>query len=298
MALRTLDPRTSILTLLTHPAYSSCRLQAHPLGAPHAQVFQDRSSEGMQVLTQEITLTNGLLAAQAQVSAAGAQLDVVASRVSKAALTVTNDDRSHALYLHLFEGKSISHFRRPVLGKQHRAMRGWVGTLQQSPHPELSALLPELQAALAEADTAEAARIAAQDAMRQFRDVGARRQWVDRLNATRKQVYGVLAMLPHEHPGLASDFADHFFLSAPPRDEDAQEEEETSEGLRAQIAELLEEVTALQERLAEVEAAEAEEQKAAAARAAEEAALAELERAMAEMEQKRAALKARLEKAA
>ena len=74
MALRTLDPRTSILTLLTHPAYSSCRLQAHPLGAPHAQVFQDRSSEGMQVLTQEITLTNGLLAAQAQVSAAGAQL--------------------------------------------------------------------------------------------------------------------------------------------------------------------------------------------------------------------------------
>src|SRR6185295_6405416 len=63
------------------------------------------------------------------------------------------------------------------------------------------------------ANAAVAARDNARQANREFRDVGERRRWVDRMNAARKEVYGTLAKLPHEGLGLPSDFADQFFLS-------------------------------------------------------------------------------------
>lgn len=292
MAARTLDARASILSLLTHPSFTLCRLRAHPLGAPHVATFEALREQGMQVLAQEILLTDALIEARARVSAADDRLDDGASLVSKAVLTITHEDTSHPLY-HLFFGKkSLSEFKKPVLNDQYHATRAWPESLRASMHPALQALAPEIEAALAEAQDAIAARSTARQQLRHFRDAGARRQWVDQLNGGRKEVHGALAKLPHSHTGLPLSFADQFFLSAPTREE---EEEETSDALRAQLADLQKQGVAIEARLAELEAAEAEAEKAAEARAAQEAALVEMDQAVAELTKKRAALRAQLD---
>jgi uncharacterized protein YdeI (YjbR/CyaY-like superfamily) len=291
---RTLDARISILTLLTHPSYTLCRLRAHPLGAPHIATFEALRDQGMQVLTQEILLTDALIEAQARVSAADDRLNDGASLVSKTVLTITRDDTSHPLY-HLFFGKkSLSEFKRPILNGQYDAMRAWPESLRESTHAALEALAPEIQAGLVEAQEAMAARSTARQQLRHFRDAGARRQWVDQLNGGRKEAHGALAKLPHRHTGLAMSFADQFFLM-PPREE--EEAEETPDALRAELAELQRQGAAIEERLAELEAAEVDAKKAAEARAAQEAALVEMDQAMAELTKKRAALRAQLEAA-
>jgi len=298
MAVRTLDSRSSLLTLLPHASYTVSCLQARPLGAPYVARFEELRARGMQVLLQEIALEENRMAAQARIGVADEVLDLLAARVSNEALALTRGDRSHALYQFFFSGKSLSRFVKPVLGRQLQAMKAWRPWLSQCPHPSLTALVPELEAAFAEADGALAARATARQQIREFRELGARQRWVNDLNAARKEVHGSLAKLPHQQPGLPSDFADHFFLSAPPREREREKEApadpETVEGVRAQLAAQRAAVVATEARLQQMEAAEAAARKAAEARAVEEAALADLDRAVAEMERKRAAIRARL----
>ena len=297
MAIRTLSNKSSILSLIVHPSHTLSLLTAHPLAAVHAPLFEQRRVEGMQVLTQEIQLSEACVVAQARIDVADDNLDHMAGRVSKQILILTDDDTSAPLYTMYFHGKSVSDFKKPKLGAQLTAMRVWVESLQQSPFPALHALAPEVEAAVAEADAAVLARDQARQRMRDFRSVGARRQWVDGLNATRKEVHGALSKLPHEHLMLPTDFADRFFLRAPGRDESELEQEapETSESLQARLAELLEEVAGVEARLAELAAAEQAAQQAAEARKVREAQLAELDRAAAKLEAERAALRATLE---
>jgi len=70
-----------------------------------------------------------------------------ASRVSKSLLTLTGDDRTHPLYVAYFKKKSLSEFKRPMLGKQLEAMKGWVPELMKSDIPTLVALAPEVESA-------------------------------------------------------------------------------------------------------------------------------------------------------
>jgi predicted RNase H-like nuclease (RuvC/YqgF family) len=157
-------------------------------------------------------------------------------------------------------------------------------------------MAPELVPLLEAGSAAEQARLDARQASRKFRDFGERQQWLDRLNAARKEVHGALAKLPHERPSLPSDFASQFFLSTQDRDDRPSDDEtpETPEALREHIASLRKTIEDAEARLAEVEAEEAEARKAAEARTAEEAALAELDRAAAELEKKRATLREKL----
>jgi len=295
MALRSLNPLSSMLALLPQCSVTLGRLKAHPLGAPHVPTFEALRSEGAQVLTLELHHIETMNDTQAVVVVVDGKLDHFVGRLSKAVLTLTDDDREHALYLHFFGGKSPSEVRRPVLGAELQLAKKWLPSLTQSPHPELAAMAPELAALIAEADAAEVARNTARQQNRIFRDVGERRQWVDRLNATRKEVHGALAKLPYENPGLPTNFADMFFLRTPDREE-GDEEPQTGEDLRAYVEALRAKLAGAEARLAEVEAAEAEAEaeQAAAARAADAAALAELNRAAVELEKKRAALQARL----
>jgi len=294
MAARVLKARTSMITLLPHPTYTASRLKAHPLGAPHVARFEALKAEGKQVLVQEIEHIEAVTEAQAVAVAVDFRLDGYATRLSKVLLSLTGEDRTHPLYTHYFE-KPLHELKKPILAGQLAAMKKWLVSLPKSPHPELSGMAAELATLVAEADAAVVARDAARQQNREFRDVGERRQWVDRLNATRKEVYGALAKLPYEHPGLPSDFADGFFLSGPER-EDEEEDADTVEALEAQAAALRQALAEVEARLAEAAAAEAEAQRrdAEKARAAQRAALAELDRAAAELEQQRAALRAQL----
>ena len=63
-------------------------------------------------------------------------------------------------------------------------------------------------------------RKAAQKKNRDFRDVGRRKQFIDKVNAKRQEASGALARLPFERPDLPADFVDGFFLSEAPRDEE------------------------------------------------------------------------------
>jgi hypothetical protein len=296
MAARTLKHRSAMLTLLPHIVFSISQLKAHPLGAPHAPPFEALNTEGRQMLLQELELIERMTQTQANVVSVDFRIDSFASRLSKGILIITADDRTSGLYTHYFE-KPLSELIRPTLNGQLEIMRGWQLSLSKSPHAALSAMAPELQALIAEADAAVAARDEARQANREFRDVGARRQWVNRLNATRKEVYGALARLPHEHPDLPSNFANRFFMTEPDRADET--EADTEEGLQAQAAELREALAGVEARIAELQAIEAaaEKKKADEARVAQAAELAELDRAAAALEQRRAALRSQLEAA-
>jgi hypothetical protein len=295
MAVRTLDHRTSLLGLFPHLSYTLSRLKARPEGAPHVAAFEEVREEGVQVLTTEIGLAEQVASAQSLVDVADDNLDDFASRVSKAVLTITKDHKDTKLYAHFFGQKTLSEFRRPVLKGQHEAMERWLPSLEQSPYPALQGMAAELSALLAQADAAVLARNAARQQNRFFRDVGDRKRWVDRLNATRKEVYGALSKLPHENPGLPSGFADQFFQKETRREGgEGDEPEGTAEELRAQVDELRAALAEMEARLAAAEAAEAEMKRAEAARAEAEAQLAELDRAAAGIEQRRAELQARL----
>lgn len=295
MAPRVLELRTSIFGLFPHIGYTLERLKAEPLAAAHVPVFEALRTEGLQVLTTELGMIDAKIGAQVRVTTTDGKLNEYAGRASKAVLVITKDERDNPLYTNLFGSKNLTEFRRPVLGEQLEAMRKWIPSLQQSPYPTLQAMAAELVTLVAEADAAKAARDSVQQQNRFFRDVGARRQWVDNLNAARQEVYGALAKLPHQHPELPSNYADLFFLRDKRGAGEGEEGEETLESLQALAEEMREELQELEARIAEMEEAEAEAKKAAEARAAEEAKLAELDRAAAELDKQRAALRKRLD---
>ncbi|EYF06129.1 hypothetical protein [Chondromyces apiculatus] len=296
MTIKTLNAEMALLTLFPHVTYTLERLKAHPLGAPHVATFQELRDRGLQILTTELAVTDAQAGAQAQVDIADDRLDAFASLVSKAVLTLTSESREHLLYTHYFGSKTLSDFKRPVLGEQLVKMRGWLSSFETSPHPSLQALAPELTQLVAQADAATNAREAARQQNRIFRDVGLRRQWVNDLNAVRKEVHGALSKVMHQHTGLPPGFADSFF--ARERKRPKAGEVETMDALLALKASLQGELLEVEERMASLQEAEEAERQAADARAAEEAELVEIDKAVAALEKKRKALREKLEEEA
>ena len=295
MAARTLEHRTALLGIFPHVRYTLGKLKWYPEGAPYVSIFEAIRTEGQQVMMMELGIIDAQVEAQVRVDLADARLNDFAGLVSRTVIGLGGAGTEGPVYKHFFGNKNLSEFRKPTLGDQLESMRGWLESLKNSPYAELSALLPRLEPLIDEADEAKKARDAAKKQNRLFRDMGERRAWLDGLNAARKELYGAMAKLPHQHPHLPSNFADLFFMKESKREgEVAEYEEETAEGLRAQVAELRAALEQLEARLVEVEAAEEAEKKAAEARAAEEALLTELDREMAELEARRVALRARL----
>lgn len=294
MAVRTLRTRSATLTLLPHTTFTLSRLNTDPFGAPYVARFEGLHVEGRQVLLVELDLADAKTGAQARVVAIDVRLDEFASRFSNQILALTGNNRRADLYTHYFT-KPPNELTRPILNNQLVEMKKWLGSLAKTPHASLAAMAPELDALIKEADEAVDARRDVSQQIREFRDVGAKRQWVDRLNAARKETHGALAKLPHEHEHLPPDFADRFFMSESESDEGA--EANTVEALDAQAASLREALAQVEARAAQLRAAEAaaREKKAAEARKAREAKLAELDKAAAELAEKRAAVLAELD---
>ena len=95
-------------------------------------------------------------------------------------------------------------------------------------------------------------------------DVGTRKQFIDKVNATRKETHGSLARMPFENPALPQDFAEGFFYRDPPR-----AEEETIDEVKTSIEELSAELAERNALLAKLEEAAAVEAKAEADQKAE-----------------------------
>jgi hypothetical protein len=293
MSARTLTLRSALIVHLADVRYSLCRSQAHPLATPHVPTFQALRQDWKDVHAIELTLLEAIAAAQAKLDAAHYDIHDFNSRFSKVVLTITKDDRKHPTYIYFFSDATLSDFNQFALGKKLRAMKTWLPVLSTSDLAPLKAMAPELAKLLTATDEAVEAKFTARQQNRQFRDVGERKRFVDKLNGVRKEVYGMLAKLPYTQPGLPTDFADQFFRSASAEDD---KEEETVTSVKARIAELAEEMKEQQARLAELEAEEAEATQKASEIEADKEALAALEKEMATAEAKAAALRAKIGK--
>lgn len=292
MAARILKPRTGLLALLREIRYTLAQVTAEPLAAAHVAAFKDLRDAWKTILLEEVDILESLAAAQAAVDKADDGLDDFAGRTWRALEDFTSGNPKHPLHVHLFKGKPLSKFKRPILGGQLEAMRDWSSPLKNSGAAALVALAGDLPALIAAADAAVALQTAAAQKNREFRDVGARKQLVDKLNATRKEAHGALAKLPFQHPNLAPDFADRFFRVEPA----TEEEDETIEEVKAAVADLETELAQRKAQLATMEAEAAAAAKADAEKKAKELALEELEAQQAELAKKAAELKAQLGK--
>lgn len=118
-------------------------------------------------------------------------------------------------------------------------MQDWPGVLAECGVASLAALSAEASTLSDAGKAASDAHVDAENANRLFRDVGARKKFVDDLNASRKEMDGALAKLPFQDPSLPQDFNDDFFYSDPPRDEEETIEDVTESiaTLKAQLAE-------------------------------------------------------------
>jgi hypothetical protein len=292
MAVRTLASRTSLGAILPEITYTRSRLKAHPLGAPHVAAFDALRAEWTQVHAKELTLREGIVDAQALVDHVDDLLDVFVRKAVKVILSAAGDDRSHPLYKHFLGNKTPSDFVRPVLGGQLEAMRGWVISFQNSDDPSLQALAPELASLVEKADMAAKARALAEQERDQFRDLGERQKFMDKLNAERKAAHGGLSKLPHEKAGLPNNFADRFFRREA-RPEPGEEEAPTIASVKASIAAMEAQLGEQKALLGELEAEQAKANEAEVA--ADQAALAALEKQMAEQAAQAAALRAKIE---
>jgi len=270
MPARIIDYRTGLLSLLREIHYTLSQLSHEPLAAAHVPAFQTLHGGWQVIMLEESQILGQLSDAQAAVSRADVGIDAFAGRVSFTVDESTSGATRKQLRTALFKGKALSRFRRPVLAGQLEAMTDWSSTLAQCGVPALVSLAPEASPLVEAGLAAERQRAVAQQRNRDFRDVGTRKQFIDQVNAARKEAYGALSKLPFQHPALPSDFAEVFFYRDPPREEEETiDEVKTSiEQLEVQLAERRGLLQKLEEEAAA--AAQAEQERLAKAQAADE----------------------------
>jgi len=292
MPLRTFDTEDAPLALREEIAYSRDRCENHPLATKHVPVFAALLDEWQAVFSKFLALQDKIARAEARVDACDDELDPFVDEVA-AALLLGNNNRDSEEFRSYFGSKQPHEIKRPVLGDELELVRSWIPSLKASTNSLLVALGTRGEALVAKADDASHSLGAANQEFRTFRLVGDYSQFVDKLNANRKNVYGELGQAAHspEGKGLPGDFAESFF-----RHERRRNKKLTIDGVRARIAALEAELGKQQATLKELEAKSVAEEQAAQERQALEAELAQAEQARAELEKKTANLKAKLKK--
>lgn len=228
-----------MFSLLREILYTQGRITQEPLAAAYIPTFQALRAEWQTIQLDEIKLLENITLAQAYVDRADQDIDIFAGRVSRLVDEHTDGNMRKQLRTALFKNKSLSKFRKPVLSGQLLSMGDWSEILKNCGVQPLVLLSDEAASLVEAGNNATEQRNAAQSANRHFRDIGPRKQFIDKCNAARKEMHGALAKLPFQHPNLPTNFADGFFASGPTRDE-----EETIDEVKAAIE-------ALQEQLAE-----------------------------------------------
>jgi hypothetical protein len=245
------------------------------------------------VLLEEIAILDEISQANAAVHKADRGLDFFSGRVTRVIDDSTDGPTRKQIRTSLLKGRSLNRFRQPILGGQLEAMTDWSDTLMKCGVPALVALAPEAETLVVAAQDAQKLRVKALQKNRDFRDVGMRKQFIDTVNAARKETHGALAKLPFQNPAFPQDFADSFFYSEAPRDQ-----EETIDEVKTSIEEL---ETQLEERkllLKKLEDEAASEAQAAQERATQAQEADDLETQGQELLKRAAAMKAKLKKQA
>jgi DNA repair exonuclease SbcCD ATPase subunit len=191
-----------------------------------------------------------------------------------------------------FGGKPLHAFIRPILGGQLAAMQSSGDLLAKSGHKALEAIGQDLAPLLPKADAAVTAEVQAIAKRDEFRTVGARKAFIDDVNAARKKTYSEASTIQQNSPELTSDIIEGLFLRDRSRDEDPTEEglQDEIEDLEAQLADRKKLLAQLQkqreEAMAQQKYAEAEEKKKR---------LAQLQKELEDKQKEAAALVAELE---
>jgi hypothetical protein len=275
MAIVTLANDILLLSIKEEDDLTRSRLEVNPLTAALAVPFAAFMAQRWQaVFLQEHALSYELALATASVLHQDRTVKGLVKKLDSALLMVTGKDRAAPLYTRFFGRMPAHEVAACPLGPRLETMRGWPQDLSSSPHEVLQAVGAEMEAAVAAAFAAMVAKRAAEAAARAFELTGERAQLVDAYNALRKETYGALGKLRHQHPGLPADFADSFFRHEKNRGLRRKSPEE----LKARIDALAAQKAALEKKLKE--ALELETARSDAKRAAEQ-------------EQKQAALAAR-----
>lgn len=266
MGIRVLAYRVGLFILLREIQYTISQMRHEPLAAPHVPGHQALRDTWKLVLLEEIEILDELSEAQAAVDKADKAIDAFCGRVSSGVNEHTDGNTRKQIRFALFKNKTLAKFRRPVLAGQLLAFTEWSVTLAKCGVPALVAMAKEAGELTVVGKSAEALRIAARNRNRDFRDVGTRKQFIDKVNATRKETHGILARMPFENPALPQDFARGFFYTDAPRsEEETIDEVKTSiEELEAQLVERNAQLKTLEEEAlaeANAEAERAEQEK-------------------------------------
>jgi hypothetical protein len=189
------------------------RLEGRPITAALAPSFALAQSEVEAVFQQEQQLL--LNVARAEVRAILAEEDVegCVDAVVHGVLTITGNSRKDPLFLHFVVNTTPAQIKDLALAGKLVTVKAWIPSLLSSPHPSLVALAPRLAQAVQVGEQRQHDLAAADQALKDFREVGPRKALVDRTNALRVATYGKLGELVHAHPELRlpRDFADRFF---------------------------------------------------------------------------------------
>jgi hypothetical protein len=286
MGIRILLYRIGIFILLREIQYTASQMRQEPLAAPYVPLYQSLRATWMEVLLEEIDILDELSEAQAAVTKADNAIDVFSGRVSRSVDEHTDGKTRKQIRLALFKNKTLAKFRRPVLGGQLLVFAEWSVTLAKCGVPALITMAPDAAALAEVGKSAEALLATAKKRNRDFRDVGTRKQFIDKVNGTRKETHGLLGKMPFENPALPQDFAGTFFLKEEPR-----AQEETIDEVRSSIDDLNAELVARHAQLTELEAEALAEEQAALKNAANDKEIADIEAQVKELQQKAADLK-------
>jgi hypothetical protein len=233
MNVRTVPYNLGLFSILREILYTYGRMNEDPLAASFVPTFQGLRDDWKVILAEELDILEGMALADAIVDKADSRIDTFATKASRTVDDTTTGPTRKRLRQSLFKGKALSKFRKPVLGQQLQAMTDWGTTFKESGVPQLVDLAAEHAPLILLGEQADDKRKAAQKKNRDFRDVGRRKQFIDKVNAARKEAAGALAKLPFEHPGLPSGYAEGFFLHDAPRDD-----EPTIDEVKSTIADL------------------------------------------------------------
>ncbi|MCU0690294.1 MAG: hypothetical protein MUF54_02725 [Polyangiaceae bacterium] len=289
----TLSPKTSVSAVLRHVGATYAYLDAEPLTQSFAPTWKEYFDEGLVVLKEEILLCLGEDLAQGKVRSADRDLDKFAGVFEKALRVHVENHVNDPRYVAFMGGQTVAQIKKPVLGPELDVMMNrWQPLVAKTADPAIKAFEQQLTALVERAKAAVTDRAAKCQTTSEFRTIGHRQQYIEKLNAARKLLWGRLAEMQHTHPGLPSNFADQFFLHESRVEQPAPTVDSLTaliEGLTAQLRQAQTDLADLQK-----DAEDSEEQRKA--RAQLEAELAEAEKASAEQKARILALRAKLQK--
>jgi hypothetical protein len=194
--------------------FTKVTLLADPLVAVHAEKFQALEAPWRALDDKRQGLTAAAVMARAKIVYSDGALDAIVDAVDKGVLLI-NPDKKAPLYQLFFGKYTPSELKRPRLGKQLEAMRGWLPILNGSNVPEaLKPLGPQLADAIGGADDAIKAKKETEKVVEEFEAIGEYKKFIDDLNKLRIDTFGVLDALPIERPDLRlpRGFAKRFFI--------------------------------------------------------------------------------------